>query len=454
MNETANLALPYIMEAQAQKHVTHNDAIRALDAVVQLGVLDRDLAAPPTSPTDGERYIIKAGATGAWAGKDNQIAAFQDNAWMIYQPRAGWLAWVGDEDKLVRWDGTGWSGIPADISEIQNATYVGVNAAADDTNKLAVKSDAVLFSHDDVTPGSGDIQHKLNKATVNNTAAFLFQTNFSGRAEFGLSGDDDWHVKTSPDGSNWNEALVADKNDGSVSFPSGARHAASGKPLSMLVLTPGGTGVTTTWRFDAARTGLPRTATISSVSSDLITLTATVADQFFTNASMEGLSYISIWNTSKSPEQRAWIRKRGTTSELYVKDSASISGWANGDVIRMGEPKVGSLTLNVVAVDISQQMQLQLGAVFPQAGLLLKCAVSASGAGGMSGQIGVTADGSGGSALNTYSDSTGSITQTMPVVGSTELSPISNSNLLFIREVDDGSGAMRVGAVSVMGFYV
>ena len=50
---TAHLALPFIMAAQAQKHVTHNEALRLLDAMVQLSVLDRDLTAPLVSPADG-----------------------------------------------------------------------------------------------------------------------------------------------------------------------------------------------------------------------------------------------------------------------------------------------------------------------------------------------------------------------------------------------------------------
>ena len=57
MDNTPNLQLPYLMAAQAQKHVTHNEALRALDAIVQLLVLDKDLASLPGSPTDGSRYI-------------------------------------------------------------------------------------------------------------------------------------------------------------------------------------------------------------------------------------------------------------------------------------------------------------------------------------------------------------------------------------------------------------
>ena len=49
---TTQLLLPYILAAQAQKHVTHNEALRLLDAMVQLSVLDRNRTAPPSSPVD------------------------------------------------------------------------------------------------------------------------------------------------------------------------------------------------------------------------------------------------------------------------------------------------------------------------------------------------------------------------------------------------------------------
>ena len=47
MSNTPNLSLPYILPGQAQKHVTHNEAITALDAITQLAVLDRTRTAPP-----------------------------------------------------------------------------------------------------------------------------------------------------------------------------------------------------------------------------------------------------------------------------------------------------------------------------------------------------------------------------------------------------------------------
>ncbi len=106
--DSPNLSLPYIQAAQAQKHVTHNEAVRALDAIVQLSVLDRDLAAPPSAPADGARYIVPANPTGAWAGQAGRVAAFQDAAWAFYQPRDGWVAWVADERLLVAYSGSSW----------------------------------------------------------------------------------------------------------------------------------------------------------------------------------------------------------------------------------------------------------------------------------------------------------------------------------------------------------
>ncbi|MFQ5625423.1 MAG: DUF2793 domain-containing protein [Methyloligellaceae bacterium] len=108
MSNSANLILPFIAAAQAQKHVTHNEAIRTLDAIVQLAVLDRDLTVPPGTPAVGARYIVAAGATGAWAGKDSQVAAFQDGAWAFYAPQEGWLGW---RTKTSYWHGTAQRGM-------------------------------------------------------------------------------------------------------------------------------------------------------------------------------------------------------------------------------------------------------------------------------------------------------------------------------------------------------
>jgi hypothetical protein len=111
MADSTHLKLPYIEANQAQKHVTHNEAVRLLDALVQMAVISRTLTVPPGSPADGDRYIVAAGATGAWAGWDLNIAYYVDGAWMKLVPQQGWLAWIEAEAAHVRWDGTAWGGL-------------------------------------------------------------------------------------------------------------------------------------------------------------------------------------------------------------------------------------------------------------------------------------------------------------------------------------------------------
>lgn len=211
MDTTPNLNLPYLLPSQAQKHVTVNEGLRSLDATQQLGIISRNLATARSSPNDGDRYTVAQGAGGDWLGEDNNIAAWQDNAWHFYAPKNGWLAFAIDEASLLVWHEQGWQ-VPA-ASVPEDLTELGVNANPDQTNRLSVASDASLFSHD------GD-DHRLvvNKAAQGDTASVVFQTAFSGRAEFGLAGNDDWQVNVSPDGTNWLEALFIDAQSGKVTL--------------------------------------------------------------------------------------------------------------------------------------------------------------------------------------------------------------------------------------------
>ncbi len=108
MTYTPNLSLPEIAAAQAQKHVTHNEALRLLDAAVQPSVLDRDLTSPPAGAADGDRHIVGAGATGDWAGHDGEIAFAADGGWRFLVPREGWIAFAADEGALLCRTGSAW----------------------------------------------------------------------------------------------------------------------------------------------------------------------------------------------------------------------------------------------------------------------------------------------------------------------------------------------------------
>jgi hypothetical protein len=205
---SAVLTLPYILPSQAQKHVTHNEALARLDVAVQLAVIARDLTAPPADPAQGDRYLVPAGATGAWAGHADQVALYDMATWTFQAPVAGWTARVLSEDTQVRFDGTAWQS-GAGVLEAQT---LGINGAADATNRLCNVAAATLLTHE----GAGH-QLKINKAGPTDTASLLFQTGWSGRAEMGTAGSDAFTVKVSADGAAWTTALSLDAATGIAS---------------------------------------------------------------------------------------------------------------------------------------------------------------------------------------------------------------------------------------------
>ena len=213
---TPNLGLPQLAADQAQKHVPVNEALLDLDALVQLAVLDRSLSAPPGSAVEGARYIVAASPTGAWATHAGHVAVWLDGAWRFFIPGTGWLAWVVDEAALLAWNGSAWVDALSAVAAIQNLALLGIRTTADASNRLSVKTNGVLFSHDDVTPGTGDIRATFNKSAAGKDAGFTLQDAFSTRALFGLLGDDDFSVKVSPDGSAFHLAISVDKDTGHV----------------------------------------------------------------------------------------------------------------------------------------------------------------------------------------------------------------------------------------------
>ncbi len=222
MTDSTHLGLPYIEAAQAQKHVTHNEALRMLDALVQLSVIARNVTSTPASPAEGGRWLVGSGATGALAGNAGNIAAFQDGVWRFFVPQKGWRAYVESEGAFILFDGTNWNDIGYFFHSLQNLSLLGIGTIADATNVLAAKLNAALFTAKSVAEGgTGDLRQTLNKSAASNTVSQVYQDNYSGRAEVGLTGDDDFHFKVSPDGSTWYSAITIDRTSGKPSFPSG-----------------------------------------------------------------------------------------------------------------------------------------------------------------------------------------------------------------------------------------
>ena len=203
---SARLGLPYIAQSQAQKHVTHNEALERLDALVQLRVEAFDATDPPADPAPGAIFALGDAPLGHWAGQGGQLAVFGNAGWVFLQPQDGWLAVPTTQGAPRVWRAGGWQ------PWTQNLNRIGINATADDTNRLTVSAPATLLS------GDGAGHHlKVNKAEAADTASVMFQTGWTGHAEMGLTGDNDFSIKISPDGAAWTSALRFDGQSGRAS---------------------------------------------------------------------------------------------------------------------------------------------------------------------------------------------------------------------------------------------
>ena len=210
---TTILSLPFILPSQAQKHVTHNEALQRLDKIVQLVVINRSLTAPPAVATLGDRYIIAPGPTGAWALQGRRVAYYNGSAWEFVIAAYGWTAFIQAENAIAFFDGTDWKTPDQRPAEF---TQVGVSATPDATNRLTVKAPATLLDN----VGAGHML-KINKNAIGNTASVMFQTGYQGRAEIGTTGNDDFTIKVSPDGTTFRTGIVIDRDNGRVTAQAG-----------------------------------------------------------------------------------------------------------------------------------------------------------------------------------------------------------------------------------------
>ncbi|WP_417772612.1 DUF2793 domain-containing protein [Stappia sp.] len=209
---TPLLALPLIQAAQAQKHVTHNEALMALDALLFLTLERSDLAAAPEEAGEAARYLVAAPATGAWAGHEGEIALRRDGAWLFLAPAEGWCALDRARGVLMLRGAAGWR----DLAELPDAgrddlARLGINAKADPVNRLAVRAPASLFVGE-----TGSHRLTVSKGAAGDTAALLFQTDYAARAEIGLCGDDNLSLRVARDGGGLAPALTVARASGNV----------------------------------------------------------------------------------------------------------------------------------------------------------------------------------------------------------------------------------------------
>ncbi len=108
MSNSPRLGLPLLEAAQAQKHVTVNEALVLLDGIGQMSLISTTTTTPPALASDGDCYGVAAGSVNEWAGNIGDIAIYSNGGWVFVTPQRGWHAWVQEAGETALYDGNLW----------------------------------------------------------------------------------------------------------------------------------------------------------------------------------------------------------------------------------------------------------------------------------------------------------------------------------------------------------
>ena len=245
---TPRLGIPLMHAGQAQKHITHNAALLEVERHLHPSVHRSDLGSPPADAESGESFVVAALAEGEWESRAGEVATRSGESWSYAAPEPGWTLWDLALGAHIVFDGTTWSPLASDGSSDSGGSGSGAadpnpapetlgvgGAAADATNRLAVRSPATLLTHAE----SGSHRLALNREADSDTASVVFQTGFAGGAELGLVGTGDFEFKVSADGTDWYTALSVERSTGRVGFPAGGPRIQEGSNRAIYVSPTG-----------------------------------------------------------------------------------------------------------------------------------------------------------------------------------------------------------------------
>jgi Protein of unknown function (DUF2793) len=113
-DQTSRHGLPLLASGQAQKEITHNEALLLLDALAHPAIESRTMAVPPAAPLPGQLWLVAASASGDWAGRTDQLALWTLAGWRFLAPQPGLMLWSKPDNGYIHfgnssWQSAGWS---------------------------------------------------------------------------------------------------------------------------------------------------------------------------------------------------------------------------------------------------------------------------------------------------------------------------------------------------------
>ena len=132
MESTKRLSLPLIMPGQAQKEISHNEALQVLDTLVAAAVEDVATDEPPAAPSTGQCYILGNSPSGEWSAYPGHLAAYTSVGWRFIAPTDGLQVLVKTTGTFAVYGSAGWETgvVRGSRLLVNNEQVVGERAAA------------------------------------------------------------------------------------------------------------------------------------------------------------------------------------------------------------------------------------------------------------------------------------------------------------------------------------
>ncbi len=106
---SVRLGLPLLQTGQAQKELSHNEALTLLDFAVQAVVEAVGVNTPPAAPPAGACWVVGAAPSGAWTGQAQALAGWSAGGWRFLPAREGMVAWSREDGTIARFSDGGWT---------------------------------------------------------------------------------------------------------------------------------------------------------------------------------------------------------------------------------------------------------------------------------------------------------------------------------------------------------
>lgn len=107
-DSTIRLALPLLAAGQAQKEVSHNEALTRIDLAAHASVIAIGTEVPPEDPEPGQCWVLGESPTGAWSGHADAIAGWTEGGWRLLEPCEGMRVWIEESEAFALFTGGGW----------------------------------------------------------------------------------------------------------------------------------------------------------------------------------------------------------------------------------------------------------------------------------------------------------------------------------------------------------